>query len=201
MTREEVEAFFASLNRGDVVELTSRITVDRPGLESVCFNRPYDGVPSYWDLEDVIKYGIDLRVVSRAIPPEPPEGSVVLDRHGGAWQRGAARQWRTAQTSLHWDHLVQDYGPLRVIYLVSEPLADWEKELLEQGGGVMSAEEPNSDDRPTWHPFVICPECYEELEVPVNLTVTTHEDGSQFIDAEPDLTDVWAHAWTHEERS
>jgi len=34
MTREEAEALFASLNRGDVVELTSRITVDMPGLES-----------------------------------------------------------------------------------------------------------------------------------------------------------------------
>lgn len=27
-----------------------------------------------------------------------------------------------------------------------------------------------------------------------------NESGAQFIDADPDLTDVWAHAWTHEEK-
>ena len=57
-------------------------------------------------------------------------------------------------------------------------------------GGVVSA-----------HPVIECPECQAQIDVPVNLTVTTDKDsGAQFIEAEPDLTDVWAHAWTHEEK-
>jgi hypothetical protein len=54
-------------------------------------------------------------------------------------------------------------------------------------------------EEPNWHPIVACPECREEIYVPVNLKITTDGDGAQFIEAEPDLTDVWAHAWTHEE--
>lgn len=121
MTPEEVVDLFASLNRGDVLELTSRITVDMPGLEHICFIRPYDGVGSYVSVEDVVRYGIDLRVVSRSLPPEPPEGSVVLDQWGSAWQRGAAGQWRTAQASLHWESLSSYCGPLRVVHTAEEP--------------------------------------------------------------------------------
>jgi hypothetical protein len=57
-----------------------------------------------------------------------------------------------------------------------------------------------SEDRPTWHPFAVCPKCREELDVPVKLSITTEGDGAQFIECDPDLTDVWAHAWTHESR-
>jgi len=50
------------------------------------------------------------------------------------------------------------------------------------------------------HPAIACPECGEEIEVPVSLAVYEAEDGSRGITADPDLTDVWAHAWTHEEK-
>lgn len=40
--------------------------------------------------------------------------------------------------------------------------------------------------------YVICPACAAEIPVTI---------GGQLVDAalelEPDLTDVWAHAWTH----
>lgn len=46
--------------------------------------------------------------------------------------------------------------------------------------------------------LVECPECHEHIEVP--LSVTTERNaiiGTQFLTIEPDMADLWAHAWTH----
>lgn len=45
---------------------------------------------------------------------------------------------------------------------------------------------------------VQCPEC--DVVVPIGCTVllTTDDSGAQLIDVEPDVTEAWAHAWTHE---
>lgn len=41
-----------------------------------------------------------------------------------------------------------------------------------------------------------CPECGEAIAVPITVTLAMGADG-QLLDCTPDLTDVWAHAWTH----
>ena len=135
MTREEVSKLFATLNRGDVLELTSRITVDGAGYERVRFRRPHDGVESYCYAEDVVNYGINLRVVRRAAIPEPPTDTVVLDCDGAAWQRHTNMWGLAGQVSFKsWRDLWQSHGPLRVIYRPDqEPLAEWEKQLLGRG--------------------------------------------------------------------
>jgi hypothetical protein len=46
---------------------------------------------------------------------------------------------------------------------------------------------------------VVCPECSAEIEIPI--TVRIEGDafaGEQWMVCDPDLSDVWAHAWTHE---
>ena len=43
---------------------------------------------------------------------------------------------------------------------------------------------------------VACPACGEVIDVPIRVTI---HDG-QFIKCDPDLADVWAHSWTHDER-
>ena len=46
---------------------------------------------------------------------------------------------------------------------------------------------------------VICPECAAVLPIPVAVHIgAITEDGDLPVEAVPDLTDVWAHAWTHE---
>jgi hypothetical protein len=46
---------------------------------------------------------------------------------------------------------------------------------------------------------VQCPQCEEVIDIPIEVIITSPEDDQQFIRCEPDLTDVWAHAWTHED--
>lgn len=44
---------------------------------------------------------------------------------------------------------------------------------------------------------VECPECGEHIDVPIAVALST-DAGGQSMTADPDLSDVWAHAWTHE---
>jgi hypothetical protein len=44
-----------------------------------------------------------------------------------------------------------------------------------------------------------CPECGEEITVPVAVGMPVDEAGVQRMTLEPDLSDLWAHAWTHTE--
>lgn len=46
---------------------------------------------------------------------------------------------------------------------------------------------------------VQCPECGTELPISVQLGESTHDGGAMILMAEPDLTDVVAHLWTHED--
>jgi len=48
--------------------------------------------------------------------------------------------------------------------------------------------------------FGTCGICYEGIPVPVTFGPTVTIDGEKVqILLEPDYTDAWAHAWTHEE--
>lgn len=59
------------------------------------------------------------------------------------------------------------------------------------------AADPFFDDRPM-QPFandgkVTCPECDEQIPVPI----LARMNGGSHMQVEPDLSEVWAHAWTH----
>lgn len=42
-----------------------------------------------------------------------------------------------------------------------------------------------------------CP-CGTEIDVPLNLALEENEDGRQCITMDPDLSDLWAHSFTHD---
>ena len=44
---------------------------------------------------------------------------------------------------------------------------------------------------------IACPVCEEPLPVPIAVTMEWVADNQQQMVSTPDLTDVWAHAWTH----
>jgi|SRR5581483_967282 len=80
----------------------------------------------YEDLEFRVPNRVMLsapEVLSPALPPEPPVGSVVLDAKGRAWQRrgsfkGASR-WKATHHRMGeatWESLNLAVGPLRVLY-------------------------------------------------------------------------------------
>jgi len=51
--------------------------------------------------------------------PEPPVGSVVIDRYGDVWQRRHRSGWTLAWgviCGLTWDNLNKEFGPVRVIW-------------------------------------------------------------------------------------
>jgi hypothetical protein len=47
--------------------------------------------------------------------------------------------------------------------------------------------------------LVGCPECGQEIAVPVSVDMPMDDEGVQRMTFEPDLSDLWAHAWTHTE--
>jgi hypothetical protein len=52
-------------------------------------------------------------------PSEPPRGTVVLDKHGYAWQHNGFRQatpWGTDAATERWDTLNELHGPLKIIH-------------------------------------------------------------------------------------
>ena len=46
---------------------------------------------------------------------------------------------------------------------------------------------------------VECPECHEVIPVPLVLHIGDLVDGDLPVEVEPDMADLWAHAWTHTE--
>lgn len=50
-------------------------------------------------------------------------------------------------------------------------------------------------DEPTY--YVSCP-CGEELPIPIHCELFTNEEGQQELAVKPDMTDMWAHYFTHE---
>ena len=59
-----------------------------------------------------------------------------------------------------------------------------------------------SDDGPAYHPIgtahIACPECQEVIPVDVRGRLVYRDDDDRGrIECDPDLTDLWAHAWTH----
>jgi hypothetical protein len=46
---------------------------------------------------------------------------------------------------------------------------------------------------------VECPACGEVIAVPLVMQDERIEDEHYTFDVAPDLSDVWAHAWTHDE--
>lgn len=47
--------------------------------------------------------------------------------------------------------------------------------------------------------YILCddPDCRAKMPVVVTAELNTHDDGRQYLDCEPDMTDMWAHYWTH----
>ena len=43
---------------------------------------------------------------------------------------------------------------------------------------------------------VICPECHQQVPVPITVRIEG-TDHQPTVVATPDMTDLWAHAWTH----
>lgn len=44
-----------------------------------------------------------------------------------------------------------------------------------------------------------CPNCGTSIPITLVAKDAGRRDGALIVDVEPDLTDVWAHAWTHDE--
>lgn len=44
---------------------------------------------------------------------------------------------------------------------------------------------------------IICPVCEARIPVPIHVSLEHFSDEPSRLVAEPDMTDVWAHAWTH----
>lgn len=49
--------------------------------------------------------------------------------------------------------------------------------------------------------LVECPECHEKIHVPLRLSLGSIREGNLLLDIVPELDDLWAHAWTHENGS
>lgn len=47
---------------------------------------------------------------------------------------------------------------------------------------------------------VQCPNCPEQIDITISVSIDDDGHGGQVFNCEPDLTDVWAHHWTHEEQ-
>lgn len=45
---------------------------------------------------------------------------------------------------------------------------------------------------------VQCPECGQHITIPITGQLATGTDGVQYLTLEPDMADLWAHAWTHD---
>ena len=46
---------------------------------------------------------------------------------------------------------------------------------------------------------VQCP-CGEEIDIQVIVNINDDEDGRQYLDLTPDMSDMWAHSFTHDEK-
>lgn len=109
---------FANVNEGDYVRVEFKdgaiegpVTVDS-GIGKGLLNEF-----AYHPFERLNRYATKVTVLRRALPPEPPTGSVVLDKGGVAWQHAGAGTWFSmgfGQRS--WNKLHAQLGPLRVIY-------------------------------------------------------------------------------------
>lgn len=120
MTRDEIEALFEGLNPGDEIELTFCRRVLESSRTCLSTKEPGGGFRNWWSGE-LDKWEGAIRVTSRALLPEPPKGSVVLDRSGNAYQRGQYT-WEAATIyrCVSWESLNTYYGPVRVVYTPGE---------------------------------------------------------------------------------
>jgi hypothetical protein len=59
----------------------------------------------------------------------------------------------------------------------------------------------HEDCEPPMRPVVIgCPVCDVEIPIPVTFELSEpDEEGAQYLNFEPDMADLWAHSWTHQE--
>lgn len=76
---------------------------------------------------------------------------------------------------------------------------------VERNGGSPDGIDPFEDDddespatKHVGHVGVLCPDCGVVVDVPVSARLEADDEGTQFLDCDPDLTDLWAHSWTHD---
>ena len=110
----------ASLRRSVIEECIDALKVERDRRREVGGIPGPEWISAISVLRDLQEDGLP-KVVSRAIPPEPPRGSVVLDKQGYAYQRGE-HTWQAATkyTAVSWESLNQFYAPLSVVYTPEE---------------------------------------------------------------------------------
>lgn len=120
MTRDEIEALFEGLNPGDEIELTFCRRVLESSRTCLSTKEPGGGFRNWWPGE-LDKWEGAIRVISRALPPEPPEGSAVMDSDGVVWQRRTG-EWLMsgAEGYESWAELHELAGPCHVIYTPEE---------------------------------------------------------------------------------
>lgn len=59
---------------------------------------------------------VQVTVLRRALPPEPPKKTVVIDEHGWAWQNTGSGRWGNADGfALTWEEL-NTHAPVRIAY-------------------------------------------------------------------------------------
>lgn len=124
-----IEETIASLNPGDYVRVSVGARSRRPGFD-IAGSCWVDEYQSLWVGSVVLRRDAnggfsnavtDVEIVSRALPPEPPLGSVVLDDYGDAWQHTfyfSKLGWRRVADDVNytWKALNHEYGPLCVIH-------------------------------------------------------------------------------------
>jgi len=110
---------FAYVNNGDYVrvEFKNGAIEGTVEIDEVAWSGVRNSVTCY-SVKHLSAYATKITVLRRALPPEPPTGSVVLDKFGVAWQRGGAVTWFSTEilSVRIWLNLHADRGPLRVIY-------------------------------------------------------------------------------------
>lgn len=49
--------------------------------------------------------------------------------------------------------------------------------------------------------YAECPECGQTVPIGIDMRIETDDEGTQILVTEPDLADLWAHAWIHNPRA
>jgi len=115
-----VKDLFANVNNGDYVrvEFKDGAIEGTVEIDEVAWSGVRNSVTCY-STTHLAAFATKVTVL---LPPEPPTGSVVLDKESIAWQHAGAGTWFSTEimSCRIWPNLHADRGPLRVIYTPEE---------------------------------------------------------------------------------
>ena len=118
---------FANVNDGDFVRVEFKdgaiegtVSIGELGRKSEW--RGVRNSVTCYSVTHLAAFATKVTVLRAALPPEPPKGSVVLDKESIAWQHAGAGTWFSTEimSCRIWPNLHADRGPLRVIYTPEE---------------------------------------------------------------------------------